>query len=308
MNYPGTRIRSWITIGIGLAAAGAIALPSLPHTPDLRLASAARSVAAPAEGAYWHTKTLMKSIFPRYLGHGKNLYWVEQQKLLETWISPDGKTWAGFRELGARPKSTADEEAWRRDGSPSSWKETADGSTLPRHFSIEPGKGSVGPVKYGVGFHLAGRSPSYEQIQALPADPAKLKALMERAAQDAKVPDDVRDGYVAEVMISLLHTVPAPKEVRAAAYRTLPTMSGVRALGKVKDSQGRTGEGFSIDLQEKGKFAVTKLVIVDTATMQLLAEDMKTTIDGKVFPNKTSTSTLLQVGWTNDEPSVPALP
>ncbi|WP_433359166.1 hypothetical protein [Streptosporangium sp. CA-115845] len=48
-------------------------------------------------------------------------------------------------------------------------------------------------------------------------------------------------------------------------------------------------------------------MLIDTDAMPP-ADSLKSTLNGKPFPNKTWTETLLQVGWTNDRPSVPALP
>jgi hypothetical protein len=311
MKFVTTPIRPLIAIGIGLAAVGVLALSGLPDTPDLRLAAATQAVTAPAEGAYWHTRTLWKMTHPRQFGSGANRYWVEEQRLMEEWASPDGKIWSGYRPLGVRPKSAADEKAWRRDGSPTTWSRTAEGTTVS--LSTKPDKGGVSPAKgRPATFFLAGQQLSYEELQRLPADPAGLKTWLEKAARAAKAPDDAVDGYVTQALPSLLHEVPVPKEVRTAAYEALPTMPGVRSLGKVKDARGRTGEGLSIDhgqtRQKKDTVAAKTQVIVDTDAMVLLASSFETTLNGKPFLNKTMTETMLQVGWTNDKPSIPALP
>lgn len=317
MKFATTPIRPLIAIGAGLAAVGVIALSGPPSTPDLRLAAATGAVTAPAEGAYWHTRTLSKTTHPQQFGSGSNRYQVEEQRLSENWTSPDGKAWSGFRRLGTRPKSAADEKAWRRDGSPTTWSRTAEGTTVS--LSTKPDKGYVvlmkGPAML---FYVADQQLSYEELQRLPADPTGLKNWIEKAVRapraepDAKIPEDAVDGHVTGTLTKLLYKVPVPKQVRAAAYQALPTMPGVRSLGKVKDALGRTGEGFSIDHRQAPhktlKVVVKTDVIIDTDAMSLLAENLKSTRNGKPFPNKTWTQTMLQVGWTDDKPSVPALP
>ncbi|MBB4939508.1 hypothetical protein FHR32_003813 [Streptosporangium album] len=302
-------------IALGLAAAGVITLSGPPDMPDLRLVAATRSVTAPAEGAYWHTRTLSKTTHPRQLGHGANRYWMEEQELVEEWASPDGRAWFGYRPLGVRPKSPADEKAWRRDGSPAKWNRTAEGTVVS--LSTEPDKGRVGPVRGAKGlpvttFFLDEQRLTYEELQRLPADPARLKTWLGEAARVAKTPDGAVDGYLTYTLSSLLHKLPVPKEVRTAAYQALSTMPGVRSLGKVKDARGRTGEGLSIDhgqtRQKKDTYTDKTEVIVDTDAMVLLASDLTTTLNGKPFPSRTTTTTVLQVGWTDDKPSVPALP
>ncbi|MFF3672237.1 hypothetical protein [Microtetraspora malaysiensis] len=309
MKFVTTPARSLIALGLGLATVGAMALPASADTLNLRLTAATRSATAPAQGAYWHTKMLRTATFPWQFGKGTNRYWLEQQRVIEMWTSPDGKVWMGQRNLGVHPKSAADEEAWRRDGSPATWKRAVNGSTVS--LSSEPDKGGVFPVKAPATFSLAGQRLSYEQLQKLPADAAGLKTWLEKAARAAKVNADAVDGYVTQALTTLLRDLPAPKEVRASAYKALPTMPGVRSLGASKDSPGRTGEGLSVDhgrtRQKAGTIASTTELIVDTDAMLLLAESLTSTINGKPFLDKTWTETVLQVGWTDDKPSVPAL-
>ncbi|MGI5490913.1 CU044_5270 family protein [Microtetraspora malaysiensis] len=310
MKFVTTPARSLIALGLGLATVGAMALPAAADTLNLRLTAATRSAAAPAQGAYWHTKLLRTATHPWQFGKGTNRYWLEEQRVFERWTSPDGKVWAGQRNLGVHPKSAADEEAWRRDGSPITWKRPVNGSTVS--LSTEPDKGEVFPMKGQATFRLAEQRLSYEQLQRLPADAAGLKTWLEKAARAAKASDDIVDSYVTASLTTLLRDLPVPKEVRAAAYKLLPTMPGVRSLGTIKDSQGRTGEGLSIDHGQTrlkvGTIASTTKVIVDTDTMLMLADSLTTTINGKPFMNKNWTETTLQVGWTDDKPSVPALP
>lgn len=316
---PATPIRRLTAIGIGLAAVGAIALSSPQPMPALRLAAAAQAVTAPAEGAYWHTRTLWKGTYSHQLGRGKNRYWVEKQEVSERWTALDGRTWRGFRELGVRPKSAADERAWRRDGSPTTWTRTANGMTAS--LSTKPDEGRLlldlgargAPL---IGFDLVDRMLSYEQARALPTDPAGLKAWIDKASRDPNsgVSDDFRESYVRGQLVGMLSDAPV-KEVRAAAYEALPTMPGVRSLGKAEDPQGRTGQGFLVDLgqgsggsQQKRVIAATERLVVDTGTMTPLSVEVKTSMDDEPFPAKTSTTVTLQIGWTDGKPAVPALP
>lgn len=317
---PATPIRRLTAIGIGLAAVGAIALPSPQPMPALRLAAAAQAVTAPAEGAYWHTRTLWKGTYSHQLGRGKNRYWVEEQKVSERWTALDGRTWRGFRDLGVRLKSAADERAWRRDGSPTTWTRTANGMTAS--LSTKPDKGSLfldlgargAPL---IGFDLVDRMLSYEQAQALPTDPAGLKAWIDKASRDPNsgVSDNGRESYVRGQLVGILSEAPG-KEVRAAAYEALTTVPGVRSLRKVEDPQGRTGQGFLVDLgwgkvsggSRQKPFTTTERLIVDTGTMTPLASEVN--YGGEPLRAKTPTTTtvMLQIGWTDGKPAVPALP
>ncbi|MFI6733414.1 hypothetical protein ACIBI9_10830 [Nonomuraea sp. NPDC050451] len=302
--------RPLIAVGAGLAALGTAALlglPSLAKAPEARLTAAA---SAPPEGTYWHTRVLLKRTNPRQVGSGANRYWVVQQSLTEEWSAPDGRRWGGYRELGAYPKSAADRAAWRRDGSPTKWTRTADGQTVS--LSTKPAKGHVTPVRGENTFFLAGQRLTYDEVQRLPADPNALKTWLGQAARVSQVPENGVDRYITGALPTLLHRLPAPKEVRAAAYQALLTMPGVRSGGKAVDGSGRPGAALSINYepvsQKEEKIKVTTDLVVDTGTMLLLSESQTSLINGKVFPNKTMTQTVLQAGWTQAEPAVPALP
>ncbi|MEV0234100.1 hypothetical protein [Nonomuraea sp. NPDC050786] len=305
-------VRPLIAVGAGLAAVGTAALlglPSLVKAPETRLAAAA---SAPPEGAYWHTRVLTQRIGPRQMGSGANRYWVVEQALSEDWTAPDGKAWFGYRKPGAYPKSAADRKAWRRDGSPAKWTRTADGQVVK--LSTEPDKGHVGPVRGNDDqFFLAGQKLTYDEVQRLPADPNALKSWLTEAARVSRVKQNDVDQYITGALPGMLYQLPAPKNVRAAAYQALLTMPAVHSQGESKDSRGRAGAALSIDhpqvVQKNGLTINEKSeMIVDTGTMLLLSESRMTTISGKLSLNETSIQTMLEVGWTNAAPAVPALP
>ncbi|MFI7639025.1 hypothetical protein [Nonomuraea sp. NPDC049400] len=304
-------VRPLIAIGTGLAAvvtAALLGLPSLVKAPETRLTAAA---SAPPEGTYWHTRVLTQRTHPRQFGSGANRYWVVEQDLTEKWTMPDGSSWFGVRPLGAYPKSAADRKAWRRDGSPAKWTRTADGQYVKK-LSTEPDKGHLYPVRARNTFSLAGQHLRYDEVQRLPADPNGLKSWFAEAARVLRVKENGVDRYVTGALMELFHQLPAPKEVRTAAYQALLTMPGVRAQGRAKDNVGRTGAAVLIDYPEivqSGNTIKTKTdLIIDTDTMLLLSRTWTTHLNGKLFINKISTETVLQAGWTNAEPAVPALP
>lgn len=176
---------------------------------------------------------LSKSVSPQQLGSGSNRYWVEEQQITETWFSTDGKCWTGDRSLGAHSKSAADKKAWHRDGSPAKWSRTADGRQTGR-LSTRTDNGRLERLKGVDYFFLAGQHLTYEEVQRLPADPSGLTAWLAKAGRVSRVPESGVDDYVKASLRLLLYGLPAPKEVRTAAYRALPTMPGVRSEGKVK--------------------------------------------------------------------------
>ncbi|MED7926851.1 hypothetical protein SMD20_21525 [Nonomuraea sp. LP-02] len=289
-------IRPLISLGVGLAM-GATALMGAPGA----------AAAAPPEGAYWHTRSLMTLTHPWRFGSRSDPYALVQRRVSESWQAPDGRAWFGFRELGTLPKSAADRKAWQRDGSPSKWSESIDGKTVK--LSATPAKGSIGPVRDQNQFFLAGQNLTYDEVQRLPADPGILKDWLRRAGQVGRVPSASLDGWVVGTLPELLHALPVTKEVRTAAYQALLTMPGVRADGVAKDTLGRSGAAVLVDRTFKGgKSSARTRLIVDTGRMVLLSRDQKALNDGKQVPGKDASETLVEVGWTNTPPAVPALP
>ncbi|MGW5156740.1 hypothetical protein ACWEPN_14805 [Nonomuraea wenchangensis] len=285
-----------VSLGVGLAM-GATALLGAPGA----------AAAAPPEGAYWHTRSLVTLTHPWRFGSKSDPYALVQRRVSETWQAPDGRTWFGYRELGALPKSAADRKAWQRDGSPSKWSESIDGKTVK--LSATPAKGSMNLVPNQNVFFLAGQNLTYDEVQRLPADPGVLKDWLRRAGQVGRVPSASLDGWVVGTLPELLHALPVTKEVRTAAYQALLTMPGVRADGVAKDTLGRSGAAVLVDRTFKGsKSSATTRLIVDTGRMVLLSRDQKALNDGKQVPGKDSSETLVEVGWTNTPPAVPALP
>ncbi len=286
-------IRPLISLGVGLSVA-ATALLGAP----------AAATAAPPEGAYWHSRTLMTIGHPWRFGAKSNPYSLVERRISEQWQAPDGRLWVGYRELGTLPASAADKKAWRRDGSPSKWSESVNGKTVK--LSTEPAKGNVTPVRNENSFRLAGQRLTYDEVQRLPADPNNLKDWLRKAGQVHRVLNGSLDDWVTNTLPTILQSIPAPKEVRAAAYQALLTMPGVRAGRNAKDALGRSGTAVLIDTGQEGSAKIR--LIVDTGRMVLLSRDQTVRFDGKVLESKTYNETLVEVGWTNAEPAVPALP
>ncbi|MET8004503.1 hypothetical protein [Nonomuraea glycinis] len=280
-----------ITLGVALAV-GATAL------------SAPAAVAAtPPEGAYWHTRTMSTSTHPWRFGSKARPYSLVQRDITERWSAPDGRAWFGYRELATLPGTAADKKAWQRDGSPSTWSESIDGKTVK--LSAHPAKGRVGPRPNEPSqFWFAQQWLTYDEVQRLPSDPGRLKDWLTKAGQVSRENDI--PGWLRYTLPELLHDVPAPKEVRAAAYQALLTLPGIRAGGDAKDALGRSGAAVLIDTGQKDSAKIR--LIVDTGRMVLLSRDQTVRFDGKILRGKTYEETLVEVGWTNAQPAVPALP
>ncbi|MFI6921237.1 hypothetical protein ACIBIZ_14880 [Nonomuraea spiralis] len=287
--------RRGMILGLGLALGAALVTP-------------APVAAAPPEGAYWHVREVMTTPQSGRFGTKANPYSLTQRTVMERWNAPDGRNWVGYRELATTPQTPADRKAWQRDGSPAKWDRSIDGKTV--RLSTAPTKGHVSPGRNTGKFEVAQQYLTYDEVQRLPADPARLKDWLTRAARVGQIPDRALSGWITPELTRLMYDVPAPKEVREAAYRGLLTMPGVRADGQGKDELGRPGAAVviqTLDGDGKAPEPFSERLIVDTARMVLLTHEQKANRDDKGLAGKTYVTTLAEVGWTDAQPVVPAL-
>ncbi|MET7462651.1 hypothetical protein [Nonomuraea sp. NPDC005501] len=280
------------------------------------VASAPASADAP-KGAYWRVETTYTRTHPRAVGNG---YHLTQRSVSTEWLSPEGRSWSGLRELGAEPATKKDEAAWRADGSPTTWDYRTEGMKI--HLSAQPGKGSVRATKERpVGFRLGEKYVTYQQLQALPTEAealrkqltAEVSTWIDEAAEEAKTtaPQATKndwlvnlDRYVAQRAAELLYANPVPDKVRAAAYQVLKTTKGVSDLGRSKDPLGRSGQKLALPVSSRKGSVLKQQLLVDTSAMTLLAEYTDLDNGGKAMLGKSGIKTI-KAGWTNDKPAVP---
>ncbi|MGK5554785.1 CU044_5270 family protein [Actinomadura kijaniata] len=290
----------WSGFGLTATAAavtGTVVLSSgtTPRAPDpdgpgaaqpmsartVLLTAAEHAEAAPATGKYWHVLKVQSRAFHNERGN----YWMLGRQLIGQWSRPDGRSWTGYRGLGAVPMSAKDAPAFRRDGSP-------DPSPISPRLVKDTGTKT---------FLVCDREMTFKQVQALPTDPGKLNGALKRAIpRDHSTAGRTADEVVKNCVIDLLGFVPAPPKVRGAAYRMLAAMPGVTAMGKVTDERGRKGFGLHVRVLR----GVTDTIIIDPDSSLVLSTS-RTTPD---VPGKVAKVLYLQVGWTDSDPRIPTLP
>ncbi|MBA9002443.1 CU044_5270 family protein [Thermomonospora cellulosilytica] len=321
-------------LGLGLAGAAAAVAVAVavsgttppdpapqPSAQDLSartvlLAAAEKATTTPdAKGTYWRVKTL--TALPVTVGPKDNRYTMERLRIREHWTTRQGREWVGDRLAGARPRTPADEAAWRKDGSPTRW-DLGVGDTVDRqriHLHTAPRPGTLIDAGQTRGFSIGERWLTFEQVQSLPTDPRALRAALtltrlrddkENPDRANPVPPEAQAIYAAQSLTALLAQVPAPPKVRAAAFRALADMPEARSLGRVKDPQGRTGVGIVITNSYQGATTTTRL-IVDPATSSVLSSNITAGRDGARIDKEMAT-VYLEVGWTDTRPQPPSLP
>ncbi|MEU7858765.1 CU044_5270 family protein [Nonomuraea sp. NPDC049141] len=132
-----------------------------------------------------------------------------------------------------------------------------------------------------------------EEVMALPADPVRLREVLQEWAR--------RGGYRADEeflytgVTSLLTQLPTTPQVRAALYRVLASLSRVKNIGTIADPLGRVGSGI--------EFAGTQQIIIDEYSGRLLAVQERSSDRTGTL---TSWTAVTASGWTDARPRLPS--
>ncbi|MFI5713765.1 CU044_5270 family protein [Kribbella sp. NPDC051620] len=237
---------------------------------------------------------------------GSPKYKILQKSITESWMPmrQGVESWFGWVDLGAHPATRADAAKWRAQGSPTEWPMT---ETDP--VTMAPTEPVVNKMTFDEvppGYYLSGVKPvSAQQIQALPTDPEKLRAVLAANAESWMTADDI-NYQVFSAAGRLLFEMPSPPKLRGAALRVLSMLPGVRIKENVKDPIGRTGTQISMDWAKSGRpsSGPTRLwdgktnFIVDPNTGRLLSQEY----DGF----KRGANVVLESGWTDEKPTPPS--
>ena len=329
------------SVALVVGASGSGTAPVKPQ-PELTarqvlLAAAAQVDRQPqAIGKYLHTTMLNTLVFSTTVnGHS---FRVGQKRSEDSWDASDpahdaSYTWT--RELGTQPLTAADAAAWKAAGSPAqfpvtlmpfnkSHQRTVMHLDMPIRQAGKPtatsqAAGTKGNMGAG---YLGTKWLTVKDVLALPADPARLKALLipmyAGHAPDSglSMPQQVWLFTVARDLVN--GSFPARPAVQAAAYRMLAGLSGVTAIGTVKDPTGRTGTAIAINENSNSAehFGLIRhMIIIDRTTGRILAEEeiaLKPAANGMAagLPPGTAYATLVYPtsAWTDQKPQAPAAP
>jgi hypothetical protein len=216
----------------------------------LTAARTAAKAAQPAPERYYVTPGMVGN-FVR-VGPPGNRYLVLEVVNRQYWAATNPRDGSPDMSQASyvQAASAADEAAWRRDGSPRVWKDVGQETGLAdplgpsdgwlRPLSAAPGQLTAMTAAYGAQpFNVGDKALSLRQLQALPADPAKLKALLLAGWSG--------HGNLGTATSYLFQTVPAVLEMpvtpaaRSALYKLLASLPGVQSMGAVTDVAGQQG-------------------------------------------------------------------
>jgi hypothetical protein len=355
-------VSAGITVGVSVLSPGSPAPPGArdrpgstrtpdtgPLKPDHRSAQELLLVAAeqtlhqtdPGSGRYWLSSWEEGQLLQ--VGRKGAEYAVMGRYANSQWFpARDSYTVFESRWAGAAPASAADEAAWKRAGSPSSWpidqgpgcppdpnkNYTAEAAKTSQVSRSDDGAGAGGrgehsPAKEPSPFRVLGEYLTADQVRALPADPAALKQWLIGVIQRRNLPHGTAVELGESLFVgvqNLLFFNPVTPQVRAAAYKVLAGMPGVTSLGAVKDGAGRNGVAVAVtsnDTAEEqradsgGPYAVSIVFSPDTGdtlsfeTRVLKPADYLSWVPkGALFSYRAVT----QAGWTDDEPPAATAP
>jgi hypothetical protein len=208
---------------------------------------------APTTGRYWVTPALMGNLIE--VGPARGKYVILERVRDEHWTARSPWVYSPEvdQSLGVQLATAANRAIWRRDGSPTTWNVGLDISLAGPHGDANGATARIGaapgkPIMGGLArdrepFSVGMTTLSARQLLALPADPARLKALLLRGYSASD------DGPVAAYLFEITPSVfelPVTPAVRAALYRMLAELPGVRSLGRVRDVAGREGQAVEL--------------------------------------------------------------
>ncbi|MFC4112771.1 CU044_5270 family protein [Nonomuraea zeae] len=259
-----------------------------PRVPGNALLVAATNVRTEPIGAYWHTTRITGKIYA--VGESAaDHYKIEGRMQYDQWTDRGGQACTTVQSLPARPWSARDRRSWQQAGAPTKVQiPTAEG--LGTLFFDSPARKPA--CRKNRDQRFFGMTP--RQLAALPAQPERLEdALLDLegnwAAYAPKVTKqpiralhgEARVRALSDVAGTLLAMAPVPPEVRAAAFRMLATLPGVKVGGKATDPLGRPGVVVSLPLETTiplGLYTAPKQLgtyrrqwIIDPGTGTLLA-------------------------------------
>jgi len=141
------------------------------------------------------------------------------------------------------------------------------GSDGSRRWRTRPGGGD-----HGVGatprppFYVGDEAVTYEQLLALPRDPAELHERLRQAAVECECGSSV-DEETFVIVADLLRDNPIPAGLRASLLRSAALIPGIERVEGVRDVAGRTGVGVAY------RGARNRVLIFDGQTYELLGEN-----------------------------------
>jgi hypothetical protein len=242
---------------------------------------------------------------------GNPKYLLQKRQITESWMPMKRgvESWFGWVDLGSRPATAADVAKWRAQGSPKSWMLNYD-NTPTTMAAGDPVVNKMSFRDVPPGYYLNDEKPlTAQQIEALPTDPAKLRAVLSRNIRPEASPEEI-EYSIFSAAGRLLFEMPSPPKLRGAALRVLSELPGTTLKENVKDPIGRPGTQITMTVNLKGENPSApptaalgggpgSSFIIDPVTGRLLSSEFS-------MGRKGGTTVVLESGWTDERPTPPS--
>ncbi|MES4901754.1 MULTISPECIES: CU044_5270 family protein [unclassified Streptomyces] len=254
------------------------------HTPEngrLALRLVANRLESKAdEGTYWQMTT--RSGWIGVVAESGSTFAVVSSET-QQWsfgVRPGTRSlWISGIDEAIEPRTERDTARWRAAGSPKDLTLADTGSRSGGKLGLRMELGAekrptVTRINLGDRIAALGaRNVTYADLRKLPGDSAKLKEVLEGLyEEDPGSEISGRTEWMWRQAANLIN-LPVRSEVRAAAYRVIADLPGIRSLGEVTDPLGRKGVGFALPATDRPDYGTARSeLIVDPATGALLSD------------------------------------
>ncbi|MFB9832849.1 CU044_5270 family protein, partial [Actinoallomurus acaciae] len=320
-----------VVLAVGMGGSGPRHSPPTPVRLDATsvfLAAADQAERQPM-GEYWYTDQIQGQSY--IVKDGYAIVGAHSETFEWTAVKAGGGNVFYGRDLPARPATKEDRAAWRKAGSPSSFRVWS--NDHHETYTTRAGSWQEDPSGDGTGGRFfvqgSGRELTVKEILKLPTDPATLAARFltlnppGRPGRRQAVPP-LSNAYKLNKAAELFESAPLPPKVRAGLMRALVTQPDVRAIGLATDPLGRQGIAVAVDQPSWGwspgpdgklvrkelGYAEREELIFDRGTGALLAEQAVLVKPGGEYrtrkPGFVINYWLTRASnWTDDKPSPP---
>ncbi|MFF5500023.1 CU044_5270 family protein [Streptomyces aquilus] len=246
------------------------------------LSAAEKAAASPAEGTYWQTTTLSRHLD---VAEVSGRLFTVRSTSTDAWsvgVRPGAKSlMVSGLDARTEPRTAADAAVWKAVGSPRTVPVKIGQSTGAHSAAVTMGTERPTVMRTDVGGKIYAVGPdnvSYEDLRALPTTGDGLRRHLEELYARGNGTEGAGSDRSAWMLRQAgnLVTMPVKPGVRAAAYRVMAGLPGVRVVGHVSDALGREGVGVEFPGTYRTPLGTTKQrLVVDPATGDLLSDELR---------------------------------
>jgi hypothetical protein len=245
------------------------------------LSAAKKAESSVAEGTYWQTTTRSENVD---VAGDKGQLFAVRSTSTDEWsvgVRPGaGSLMVSGLDSVTEPRTAADKARWHAAGSPGTVRVEVVSRAGTNMIGFTMGTGRPMVMKTNIDdkiYAVGPRNVSYKDLRALPSTSGELRRYLERLyAEDngAETGISGRSAWMLRQAANLV-TMPVKPGVRAAAYRVMADLPGVRVVGRVTDPLGREGVGVEFPRTYRTPLGTTQQrLVVDPSTGAMLSEQV----------------------------------